>query len=97
MMVKVLRFSRIVNHAGSSSPLSAKTSVTLSPEVLAGIDHLAGTKHSRSAVIERVLRQYLREQAKAAANARDLALLNDAADRLNLEAAGVLGYQAPDE
>jgi len=33
----------------------------------------------------------------AAAEARDLALLNDAADRLNLEAAGVLDYQTPDE
>ena len=46
--------------------MKEKTSVTLSPEVLAGIDRLAGTKHSRSAVIERVLRKYLREQAKAA-------------------------------
>ena len=77
--------------------MKEKTSVTLSPEVLAGIDRLAGTKHSRSAVIERVLRKYLREQAKAAAEARDLALLNDAADRLNMEAADVLDYQAPDE
>lgn len=77
--------------------MKEKTSVTLSPEVLAGIARLAGTKHSRSAVIERVLRKYLREQAKAAAEARDLALLNDAADRLNMEAAAVLDYQAPDE
>ena len=73
--------------------MKEKISVTLSSEVLAGIDRLAGTKHSRSAVIERVLRQYLREQAKAAIEARDLALLNDAADRLNLEAADVLRYQ----
>jgi metal-responsive CopG/Arc/MetJ family transcriptional regulator len=65
--------------------------------VLAGIDRLAGTKHSRSAVVERVLRQYLRERAKSAAEARDLALLNDAADRLNLEAADVLDYQDADE
>jgi metal-responsive CopG/Arc/MetJ family transcriptional regulator len=77
--------------------MKEKTSVTLSPEVLAGIDRLAGTKHSRSAVIERVLRQYLRERAKAAAEARDLALINDAADRLNLEAADVLDYQAAEE
>jgi metal-responsive CopG/Arc/MetJ family transcriptional regulator len=74
-----------------------KISVTLSPDVLAGIDRLAGTKHSRSAVIERVLRKYLREQAKAAAAARDLAILNDAADRLNQETADVLDYQAADE
>jgi len=77
--------------------MKEKISVTLSPEVLAGIDRLAGTKHSRSAVIEPVLRKYLREQARAAAEARDLALLNDAAGRLNLEAAGVLDYEAPVE
>lgn len=74
--------------------MKEKISVTLSSEVLAGIDRLAGTKHSRSAVIERVLRQYLREQAQAAIEARDLALLNDAAERLNMEAADVLHYQA---
>jgi Ribbon-helix-helix protein, copG family len=78
-------------------PMKEKASVTLSPEVLAGIARLAGTKHSRSAVIERVLRQYLREQAKAATEARDLAILNNAADRLNQEAGAVLDYQAPDE
>jgi metal-responsive CopG/Arc/MetJ family transcriptional regulator len=77
--------------------MKEKTSVTLSPEVLAGIDRLAGTKHSRSAVIERVLRRYLREKARAATQARDLALLNDAADSLNLEAIDVLDYQAGDE
>jgi len=77
--------------------MKEKTSVTLSPEVLAGIDRLAGTKHSRSAVIERVLRRYLREKARAATQSRDLALLNDAADSLNLEAIDVLDYQAGDE
>jgi len=77
--------------------MKEKTSVTLSPDVLAGIDQLAGTKHSRSAVIERVLRRYLRERARVAAEARDLVLLNDAADSLNLEAADVLDYQAGDE
>ena len=77
--------------------MKEKTSVTLSPEVLAGIDRLAGTKHSRSAVIERVLRRYLREKAQAAAHARDLALLNDAAESLNEEAGDVLDYQAGDE
>lgn len=77
--------------------MKEKASITLSSEVLAGIDRLAGTKHSRSAVIERVLRRYLREKERVAAEARDLALLNDAADSLNLEAADVLDYQAGDE
>jgi metal-responsive CopG/Arc/MetJ family transcriptional regulator len=72
--------------------MKEKIPVTLSPEVLAGIDRLAGTKQSRSAVIERVLRRYLQERARSAAQARDLEILNDAADTLNLEAADVLSY-----
>ena len=77
--------------------MKEKTSVTLSPDVLAGIDRLAGTKHSRSAVIERVLRRYLRDRARASEQRRDLLLLNEAADDLNLEAADILDYQAADE
>ncbi|HLK52638.1 MAG TPA: ribbon-helix-helix protein, CopG family, partial [Candidatus Angelobacter sp.] len=73
--------------------MKEKTSVTLSPEVLAGIDRLAGTKHSRSAVIERVLRRYLRDRARTSEQRRDLLLLNEAADDLNLEAADILDYQ----
>ena len=74
--------------------MKQKTSVTLSKEVLEDVDRLAGSKYSRSAFIERVLRKYLRERAKAAAQARDLEHINAAADRLNLEAADVLDYQA---
>lgn len=66
----------------------------LSAEVLALVDQLAGSKHSRSIVIERVLRRYLGQRARAAAQVRDLELINGAADRLNLEAAEVLKYQA---
>src|SRR5258705_476468 len=50
---------------------------------------------SRAAFIEGVLRRYLRERAKATLQARDLERINNAADRLNLEAAEVLDYQAP--
>jgi metal-responsive CopG/Arc/MetJ family transcriptional regulator len=74
-----------------------KTSITLSKDVLKGVDRLAGSKYSRSAFIERVLRKYLRERAKAAAQARDLLRINAAADRLNGEAADVLDYQASGE
>jgi metal-responsive CopG/Arc/MetJ family transcriptional regulator len=79
------------------SNMKDKTSITLSREVLAGIDRLAGSKQSRSAVIENVLRQYLREKARAAIHARDLELINAAADRLNAEANDVLDYQASEE
>jgi metal-responsive CopG/Arc/MetJ family transcriptional regulator len=77
--------------------MKEKTSITLSPDVLARIDDLAGSKLSRSAFIERVLRSYFREQTRRETHARDLERINAAADRLNLEAADVLEYQAPEE
>jgi metal-responsive CopG/Arc/MetJ family transcriptional regulator len=77
--------------------MKEKTSITLSKDVLEKVDRLAGSKHSRSAFIEGVLRRYLRERAKAALQARDLERINNAADRLNLEAAEVLDYQASGE
>ncbi|HXP15854.1 MAG TPA: ribbon-helix-helix protein, CopG family [Terriglobales bacterium] len=77
--------------------MKEKISITLSADVLAGIDRLAGSKHSRSAFIERVLRRYLRERARAVVSARDLARLNAAEEQLNAEVADVLEYQAPEE
>ena len=77
--------------------MKEKTSITLSTEVLAGIDQLAGSQGSRSAFIERVLRSYLRNRARAAVEARDLARINAAAESLNSEAEDVLEYQAGGE
>ena len=74
--------------------MKEKTSITLSGDVLSAIDRLAGSKHSRSAFIERVLRQFLRERARAAVQARDFERINSAAQRLNAEAAEVMEYQA---
>ena len=74
-----------------------KTSITLSREVLAGIDRLAGSRQSRSAFIEAVLRRFLRSRARAEIEAHDLQRINRASDRLNAEAAEVLDYQAPEE
>ena len=77
--------------------MKEKTSVTLSPEVLTGIDRIAGSKLSRSAFIEGVLRQYLKERARAERGARDLIILNKFADEMNTEAEDVLRYQAPED
>jgi metal-responsive CopG/Arc/MetJ family transcriptional regulator len=74
--------------------MKEKTSITLSKEVLAGIDRIAGSKQSRSAFIEAVLAQYLRKQERAQIEARDLELINKAADELNAEVEDVLRYQA---
>ena len=77
--------------------MKEKTSVTLSPEILVGIDRLTGSKQSRSAFIEDVLRQYLRERMKEERRARDLAILNRYADELNRDAEDGLEDQAPEE
>ena len=63
-------------------------------DILAGIDRLAGSEHSRSAFIEHVLREYLRQRARAAIQAHDLQRINAAASRLNSEAVDVLQYQS---
>jgi len=73
--------------------MKAKTSITLSKEVLAGVDRLAGSRLSRSAFIERVWRRYLQELTPAQAQARDLQRINRAAEQVNVEAAEVLEYQ----
>jgi metal-responsive CopG/Arc/MetJ family transcriptional regulator len=71
-----------------------KTSVTLSRDVLRGIDRLAGTKQSRSAFIELVLREYLRARTQAEIEAHDIEALNRAAGDLACEIQEVLRDQA---
>jgi metal-responsive CopG/Arc/MetJ family transcriptional regulator len=77
--------------------MKEKTSITLSGEVLAAIDRIAGSKQSRSAFIERVLREFLRQRARAAVQARDLERINAAAQRLNAEVSDVMEYQSTGE
>jgi metal-responsive CopG/Arc/MetJ family transcriptional regulator len=74
--------------------MKTKTSVTLSSDVLDAIDKLAGPDGSRSAVIERILRGFLRRRQRALREARDLAILNRHSERLNSEVSDVLGYQS---
>jgi metal-responsive CopG/Arc/MetJ family transcriptional regulator len=76
--------------------MKEKTSITLSKEVLTCIDRLAGSKQSRSAFIEAVLTQYLRKRVRAEVEARDLQLINKAANELNPELEGILRYQDPE-
>ena len=72
-----------------------KTSLTLSREVVRGIDRVAGKKRSRSAVVDDVLRGYLSHRERAA-NARDVEKINRFADELNAEMQDVLAYQSLD-
>jgi metal-responsive CopG/Arc/MetJ family transcriptional regulator len=73
--------------------MKEKTSITLSKEVLTAIDRAAGSKQSRSAFIEAVLLHYLRREAKAVRDAREMALINRHADELNAEVEDVMRYQ----
>ena len=65
---------------------------------LCGALMLAGPDGSRSSVIERILRQFIRRRQRAAADARDLAILNRHSKKLNAEAEDVLRFQTwPEE
>ena len=77
--------------------MKEKTSITLSSDVLADIDRSAGSKASRSAFIEGVLRDYFKAKVRAAIHERDLALINAHSDYLNREAGELDQYQAPIE
>jgi len=74
--------------------MKEKTSITLSKEVLHGIDRLAGSAKSRSALIEAILLQFLRDRARQQIEARDLESLNRAAEELAPEIDAVLQDQA---
>jgi len=73
--------------------MRVKTSVTIDERVLRAIDKATTRTRSRSRVIEDAAREYLARRDRAAREARDLAILNEAADELNREMEDVLAYQ----
>jgi Ribbon-helix-helix protein, copG family len=74
--------------------MKVKTSITISKDLLASVDRLAGPGESRSAFMERVLRKYLRDSSRNAVDAGDLDRINQSAEKLNAEAEDVLSYQS---
>jgi metal-responsive CopG/Arc/MetJ family transcriptional regulator len=70
--------------------MRVKTSVSLSKELLKEIDKIDS---NRSSFLERAARSYLTGLEKKRLDARDAAILNAHASRLNSEAEDVLGYQ----
>lgn len=72
--------------------MKVKTSITLSEDLLDALDRAVGDG-SRSALIEKVLRSYLRERALEAEQQRDRALIDARADEMNAEALDVLELQ----
>lgn len=75
--------------------MKEKTSITLSSDILAQVDRNAGSKASRSAFIENVLREYFKVRAREAINARDLELINAHSDYLAHESHDLDAYQSP--
>ncbi|HKZ86689.1 MAG TPA: ribbon-helix-helix domain-containing protein [Anaerolineae bacterium] len=73
--------------------MKVKTSITLSEDLLAAIDKRAGQFKNRSDLIETALWAFITQMARDEQNARDLAIINQQADRLNREAVDVLAYQ----
>ena len=73
--------------------MKAKTSLTLSEDLIASIDKLAGTKVSRSAYIEQILREFVDRRAQARKNAREVAAINRHAVQLNSEMSDALSFQ----
>ena len=73
--------------------MKVKTSITLSEDILNMIDERSGRFKNRSDFIEAAIRAYIERLFRAEQDARDLAILNRQADRLNQEAADVLAYQ----
>jgi metal-responsive CopG/Arc/MetJ family transcriptional regulator len=74
--------------------MKAKTSLTLSEDLVATIDKLAGPKVSRSAYIEQILREFVDRRAQARKKARDVAAINRHAAQLNVEMSDALSFQA---
>jgi metal-responsive CopG/Arc/MetJ family transcriptional regulator len=73
--------------------MKGKTSITLSKDVLGALDAAVGSTTSRSAFVERVLRQYFKRRARRQTGDRDRGQLDRHAGKLNREMADVLSYQ----
>jgi metal-responsive CopG/Arc/MetJ family transcriptional regulator len=74
--------------------MKAKTSLTLSEDLIARIDKLAGSKVSRSSYIERILWEFVDGRAQARKDAREIAAINRQAAQLNAEMSDALSFQA---
>jgi len=74
--------------------MKQKTSITLSPETIRAVDEVAGETSNRSRVIEQAVLEFLERRKRRLRDARDLEILNSAADELNREVEDVLDYQA---
>jgi metal-responsive CopG/Arc/MetJ family transcriptional regulator len=74
--------------------MKIKTAVALSEDLLSEIDERTRTSgQDRSELIEAAVRAFITEPGPAKADSRDLEIIEENAERLNLEAEDVLSYQ----
>ncbi|HKY73721.1 MAG TPA: ribbon-helix-helix domain-containing protein [Patescibacteria group bacterium] len=73
--------------------MKVKTSITLSEDLLEAIDQRSAQFKNRSDFIESAIRAFIAQVFREEQNAKDLAILNREAERLNQEAIDVLSYQ----
>ena len=74
--------------------MKQKTSLTLSEDLIAKLDRLAGPDVSRSSFIEKILRDFVEGRAQARRAARESAAINRHAAKLNAEMKDALSFQA---
>jgi metal-responsive CopG/Arc/MetJ family transcriptional regulator len=74
--------------------MKIKTSLTLSEDLVASIDKLAGPNVSRSSYVEEILREFVDRRAQARKAAREIAAINRHAVQLNSEMSDALSFQA---
>jgi metal-responsive CopG/Arc/MetJ family transcriptional regulator len=75
--------------------MKAKTSLTLSEDLLRDLDRMAGPKVSRSSFIERILRHFVEHRARQKRLAQEVAAIKQHAEKLNSEMSDAL-TKAPD-
>jgi metal-responsive CopG/Arc/MetJ family transcriptional regulator len=75
--------------------MKTKTSLTLSEDLIASLDRIAGPEQSRSAFIEHILRDFVDQRAQERRNAREAAAINRHAAKLNVEMGDAMSFQAP--
>jgi metal-responsive CopG/Arc/MetJ family transcriptional regulator len=73
--------------------MKVKTSVTLSTDLLRALEQASSQYKNRSEFLETAAWALLAQLQRAKRNAKDLAILNKKAIRLNREAEDVLAYQ----
>jgi metal-responsive CopG/Arc/MetJ family transcriptional regulator len=74
--------------------MKVKASLTRSEDLVKTLDKLAGTKVSRSAFIEKILREFVDRRAASRRNAQAVAAINLHVTQLNAEMSDTLSFQS---